>query len=188
MLTKAKIDELVSQAYDIACSHGFHEEKLSTDHLLMLTIGEVGEAVEAHRRGKRANTAAFRDTYGSPQPEGREEKHWKFCFETFIKDTVADELADVCIRLFDLAGTYKMDILPVQVDVGNDYFRENRSFCERAYDLSVILTRWSTHEAVSHGIGYIFRWAEELGIDLMWHIEIKMMYNQMRGYRHGKKY
>ena len=144
--------------------------------------------MNAHRKDKMAAVMMFREAYNRPQPEGQEEKHWKWCFEIFIKDTVADELADVCIRLFDLAGLLKMDILPVQVDVGNDYFRENRSFCERAYDLSVILTRWSTHEAVSHGIGYIFRWAEELGIDLMWHIETKMKYNDLRDYRHGKKY
>lgn len=43
--------DLIERAYSCACSHGFHEVELSVEHYLMLVLSEIGEAVEAHRRG-----------------------------------------------------------------------------------------------------------------------------------------
>lgn len=46
-----RIDEFIERAYKTACEHGFHDEKTSFCHQMMLVVGEVGEMVEAHRKG-----------------------------------------------------------------------------------------------------------------------------------------
>ena len=95
MITKEKTSELIKRAYGIAKSHGFHEKELSVEHMMMLVIGEVGEAVEADRRGKRADL-----TIADANVQAYDE--W---FKFAVKDTVDDELADVAIRLYDVCGT-----------------------------------------------------------------------------------
>lgn len=49
------LNELRDKTYKIACEHGFHDTELSNKHFLCLIISELMEAVEADRRGKRAN-------------------------------------------------------------------------------------------------------------------------------------
>lgn len=42
---------------------------------------------------------------------------------------------------------------------------------------------------IVESIYYVIAWADQLGIDLVWHIEHKMKYNELRSYKHGgKKY
>ncbi len=40
---------------------------------------------------------------------------------------------------------------------------------------------------LTEAIYYMFAWAEHLGIDLAWHIEQKIIYNELRSYKHGGK-
>lgn len=132
------IRHLQSIAYTISKEHGFHEDddqlrkviasgsydegdvRALRNHYgnrLMLIVGEVGEAHEQLRMGRRADEAYYLDaiTEGPRKPEG-----------------VPSELADVVIRAFDLAA--------------------------------------------------------ETGIDLAAHIAEKMVYNNSRPYKHGKKF
>lgn len=48
---KEKTKELIDRAYTTAKNHGFHDKELSPQHMLMLVISEIGEAVEADRKG-----------------------------------------------------------------------------------------------------------------------------------------
>ena len=48
--------------------------------------------------------------------------------------------------------------------------------------------KYSLEEQVNYAITQLFCLADILGIDLMWHIEQKMKYNEMRENKHGKKY
>ena len=54
-MNKMNLNELRDKAYKIACEHGFHNQELSNEHLLCFIISELMEAVEADRKGKRAN-------------------------------------------------------------------------------------------------------------------------------------
>lgn len=49
---KEKTKELIDRSYGTAKSHGFHDKELSPQHLLMLAISEVSEAIEADRNGR----------------------------------------------------------------------------------------------------------------------------------------
>lgn len=70
---------------------------------LLLIISEIGEALEALRNNKLTeNINNFYD------------------FESEIKDTFEDELADVCIRIFDICGFFGID-LQKHIELKMDY-------------------------------------------------------------------
>ena len=193
--------DLIERAYMCACSHGFHEKDLSVEHYLMLVLSEIGEAVEADRKDRRAHVCAFQREIIAPQPKENIQKHWSFCFEQFIKDSIPDELADVCIRIYDICGA--LGIEPrVEYDTMETDFQEifgEDTFCERMYYLSRLLCGTSgvveddgTDECLPQVIGsslsFLFALAKGMEIDLMQHIEWKMRYNEERPYKNGKKY
>ena len=188
-MTKIDFDSLCVRAYQNAVKHGFHEQNYHDFHYMMLIITELSEAVNADRKGKYANRTMFEKNFDTPQTNP--ESHWRFCYEVFIKDTVEDEFSDAAIRIFDYVGLKDSNI--------NDSI-----FKEEAYsDLSKSLEGHSLTEIlfcvilcfgdkdvgdVSSILYYLFAISYHLGIDLLWHIEQKIKYNEMRPYKHGKKY
>lgn len=188
------LNELRDQAYKTACEHGFHDEELSNEHFLMLVITELAEAVEADRKGKVAQRRMFEINCGTPHEDPIH--HWCFCFDHFIKDSVQDELADAVIRLLDLAGYKNIDIKDFAEDEINDLSEScnGESFTENIYAISTIPIRYeyeygySLDKQLNNMLLAIFGLAKHLGIDLLWHIEQKMKYNQLRPAMHGKKY
>lgn len=184
-------NEYIKIAYDTACKHGFHDKELPLDHWLMLVITEVSEMVEADRKGKRAQSAMFKRECSTPQPNENKKKHWLFCFDTFVKDSFEDEMADACIRLFDLSGLLGFEY-KYHEDSNENYLRQYKeaSVTEKAFALCLILTRnMATIEwRIENALFYLVSWAKAEGIDLEWHIAQKMKYNKQRARLHGKKY
>lgn len=173
------------QAYKIACEHGFHDEERSIEHWKCLIVSELMEAVEADRKGKRADIRAF----NARQSVGRGSKDvtvsYEYNFGLCIKDTLEDELADACIRIFDLAGHKNIDLesrkTPVIVPVG--------TFTEKIYDVVHVLVGCEQlNRCLTLTLMRIFLLAEGMGIDIEKHIQLKMEYNASRPYKHGKKY
>lgn len=192
-----KTNEFIERAHEMACKHGFHDKELSLEHCLMLVITEISEMVEADRKGKRAQVAVYNRESVTRQPENLKETHKKFCFETFIKDTFEDEMADACIRLYDTAGTFgvKFDKGDFDIDMHDEYaiYFSSLSLTEKAFALcGVLLKVLGGEETVKDVIGsslYLLElMAEEMHIDLFWFIERKMEYNETRKKLHGKKY
>ena len=192
-----KTKELIDRAYGTAKSHGFHDKELSPQHMLMLAISEVGEAVEADRRGNRADVLAF-ETRTNEHPDYNER------FKAYIKDTTADELADVAIRIFDFCGANGVTPrYPYRVTVN-----QGKSFCENCYDLCACLAMYhdessptreqkiggattytsNAENVTGTALGMIWAICEVYDIDLMKHIEWKMQYNESRPPKHGKNY
>lgn len=87
---------------------GFWSSQRNVGELLMLVTSELGEAMEAHRKGSFADWKLYKKQYDF------EIKHFpdaeKQCFESFIKDTFEDEIADAVIRLLDLAHGLGIDL------------------------------------------------------------------------------
>lgn len=75
--------------------------------LLMLITSELGEALEADRKNRKANRLRFEEVN---KPYGIGTRTGNVCFEVNIKDTVEDEIADSLIRILDLCGYYNIDI------------------------------------------------------------------------------
>ena len=77
--------------HQIAKEKGFwdgQEEEYNVGEKLMLVVSELGEAIEALRKGKR---------------QDKDNKTWQ-------KDTFEDELADAIIRLLDLSEKEGIDM------------------------------------------------------------------------------
>lgn len=191
-----KTNEYIKRAHEMACEHGFHDKELSVEHCLMLVITEVSEMVEADRKGKYAQVAMYNRESVTRQPENLKEAHKKFCFETFIKDSFEDEMADACIRLYDTAGAFgvKFEKRQLDADMGDMYYGNiaPKTLPEKAFLLCGVLMRAIDGEELDGIIGgalsFLELLAEEMGVDLFWHIEKKMEYNETRKKLHGKKY
>lgn len=192
VITKERISDLVSNSYRVAHQHGFHDDYHSPAHYMMLVVSEIGEMVEADRKNRHADVAYYTTSSGMGLAS----------FESLIKDTFEDEMADVVIRLCDFCGS--LNVLPqmndVMVDMSDefkDYWGE-KSVCEQCFALSsmVVDIERSSYDAddsemrkrLGSTLSFIFEMANYHGIDLLWHVDRKMEYNESRPLRHGKAY
>ena len=171
-------NKLAEEAHENAVKHGFWETKVSNEHCLMLVITEIAEMVEAHRVSRKAKTAAYNDMPNK-----------QIGFEKFIKNTMEDEMADIVIRLADLAGALGVDFTKMQPC---RYYRafSKFSFTENAFALCKGLSKDAIgiEKRIQFGLDFITKWAQELNIELAFFVAQKMRYNKMRPYRHGKQY
>lgn len=108
------IKEVCKSAYQTAKEKGFHDKPINIGEKLMLITSELGEALEAHRNGKvmKIEKVAFDGivVVGRRNTDTDTEESFVREFPEHIKDTFEDELADACIRLFDLAESQGIDL------------------------------------------------------------------------------
>lgn len=181
--------ELAQKAHAAAVAKGFWDEEHSPEHYLMLVITELSEAVEAHRKGRHADRKNYDDSAQTT-----------LNFERYIKDSVDDELADAYIRLLDLAGGFEYDVVlegselkdaEANFDEGVARYR-SISFTEQIFDIVRSIGACIYNEGLETATPYLLYaiegCAEVNGIDLAWHIEEKMKYNETRPSKHGKEY
>ncbi len=197
---------LQKEAHPIAKDHGWWDEERSFGDLIALVHSELSEALEAYREW------GLKSVISATAPNDRTYRYFDINLSqakvpddwTTKPDGVASELADVVIRVADMAEWYGVENLQEWLDS----LRES--------DLSGITTfgEWITcchllaskameqlHEDANdpeHGIKMAFgrlgslviliqRMAAHYGIDLDAAIEAKMEYNRTRSYRHGGK-
>lgn len=192
------LNELRDKAFKTACEKGFHDKELSNEHFLCLVISELMEAVEADRKGKRADVKLFNMWQNSPLkiPEDTKTRRYMQDFEEFIKNTIEDELADACIRLFDLAGLRNINLVDFNEEEINDAREccDGETFTESIYNIATIPVRfeyeydYSFDKQLNSMLLNVIGLSNYMGIDLLWHIEQKMLYNESREKMHGKKY
>lgn len=190
------LNELRDRAYKCACEHGFHVTEYPYYHWLMLTICELGEAVEADRNGRHADRDMFERTMKDPilKDDTDEDIVFYTNFKKYIKDTVEDELADVVIRMLDFAGLMGIDLTDLQTEVDNREFENCGVVCSclitSCYAMSSVLSNINEDLAyiVCYTITGVILYAHQNNIDLEWHIEQKMRYNELRPMLNGKKY
>lgn len=98
---------------DIQCETCSGTGKLdrNTGELLMLITSELGEALEAHRKGRFASIGNFNalmdNKYGADEDH---DEAFKLAFEQTIKGSYEEEIADVFIRIMDLCGGQEIDL------------------------------------------------------------------------------
>lgn len=186
------LNELRNKAYKIDCDHGFHDKELSNEHFLSLVICELAEAIEADRKGKR-----FSDEDYKEYCRCQKDKFYMYAFDNYIKGTVEEELADAFIRLLDLFGAREVylneDAFDKLTIVEYSVTHKRKSFTESIFHITRFICSCSgsiERSAVTPEMMLleILGFAEHLGIDLEWHVNQKMKYNQLRERMHGKKY
>ena len=120
------INKLGEEIHKNNIEKGFYEKEKNIGEMLALVHSEVSEALEADRKGR------YSETDVTKLNKIEDDEDFKTEFKTNIKGTFDEELADIMIRVMDLAN----------------------------------------HK----------------GIDLEQHIKVKMRFNSLREYKHGKKY
>lgn len=193
-----QINEWVKKNYDNAVKHGWHEEKKPKAHWLMMICTEVAEAVQADRKGRYMDDL---DKEGLKTVLAND--HGGGLFDKYYSDTiegkVESELADICIRVFDLMGVYNVEAKYgfSTFDTEVKYAKQH-SFTENAFIVTRSIISCNITASTSEKEGMFFDlylsvlasvsdWAEALGIDLIQHINLKMRYNESREYHHGNK-
>lgn len=172
------------RVYQNAVNHGWHEEEKSIEHWLCMVMSELMEAVEADRLGKYADRNQF-ENYMNLKERSNDE--FVYAFKYGIKDSVEDELADACIRLFDMAGVYNADfnlLTPTEYETSR---YSKLTFTESVYKMIENLCLFQFN-IIGH-LDEIFTFCRSRNIDIFWFIEQKMKYNESRPFKHGgKKY
>ena len=77
---------------------GFWDNERNVGEMLMLVVSELGEAMEAHRKARFCSKLTRLENLRPSE------------FETLIKDTFEDEIADTVIRLLDLSAGLGIDL------------------------------------------------------------------------------
>lgn len=179
---------LRDRAYQCAVKHGWHEKHYPNIHLKMLILSEIGEAINADREDRHAKTDLY--LFNQETLSYREEKHFVQLFDLYVKDTFEDELADVFIRLLDLAGLNQVDLEKIN---GTDKDIESIEvvlsiFILITEQLFVIAEMVLRGPDCYHALYILIAFAKLHKIDLLWFVQQKMKYNELRPYKHGKKY
>lgn len=104
------ITELVTAAHKNAVEKGFYERlpEKNIGEMLMLIVSELGEALEADRKGKYVNNRV--DIPKLLEVVHEPDKYLCLFQACDIKDSFEDELADAVIRIADLAGWLGIDL------------------------------------------------------------------------------
>jgi NTP pyrophosphatase (non-canonical NTP hydrolase) len=166
---------------------GVRQDK-NIGELLMLIVSELGEALEAHRNDRFSDK---KDIEAMCHNIGVFDSGiWISTFESQIKDTFEDEIADVFLRLFDLCGYLGIEDL------------ENFGLFGGLKNVAESLLMITTEVCILHqdyliskktkNLNSIYRellWlCKELRIPIEKHIIAKMAYNKTRPHKHGKEY
>lgn len=156
-----------------------------------LTYEQKCEISFLHKLGIAYTTIYKHNTYGVTKSAIQ-----RICNDyTKYTDSVEFELADAVIRLLDLAGALDISLEDIYDFMKEPEYKDwddalkEMSFTERMFFLTSILTNdGDIAEVIKASIVIIFLNADLLYIDLLWHIEQKQKYNELRENKHGKRY
>lgn len=198
-MTNQEFRKLIKKAHENAVKHGFYDDPTiwNSDNmtLLMLIICEIAEFVEADRKGGwLINRDLFVVDELTQMAEGGDVATADFVeyYKQHVKGCAEEELADICIRCFDALGFIGAD----EVSINHYYPIEERaadySVASLCYAMCKELTSGITLQEDSYALTAVIKaivlWCESHSIDLMLHIKAKMLYNESRPYKHGKRY
>ena len=200
------LSELQREAHAIAKEHGWWDEPRSFGDLIALVHSELSEALEAYRERELEAYTPPDDVIGQPGKLGTTRQPHPFpgvggyvnVKVSTKPEGVAYELADVVIRVADMAEFYRVRS-PWQSEPYKPASHRDMSFgewittCHSALD-----TVWgdacvydvpsrATDTSLWHFLNTVQAMAAHYGIDLDAAIEAKMEYNKSRPYRHGGK-
>lgn len=181
------LNKLSKEIYEANKAKGFHDEKHSDEHMMCLVVSELMEAVEADRKGRRADLMALKACMCVVLDEDCEEQFSK-SFVGLVKDTVEDELADAVIRLLDTAGALGITINLEKVNELVKDFDKDKAITTRFSEFIYYTVVAIVDTPYYYGLALIIGYCNAFNIDLWKHVELKLKYNSLRPYKHGKAY
>lgn len=203
-----ELNKLIPEVKGVAEEHGWNDASLSDEHYLMMVITEICEAIQADRTNNRAMMKTFDvlarkksdEEFVFPDDLGKEREDFIFAYEKYIEGTVEGELADIVIRIISFFGLRGMEFTHLCERAGEEDkeiadFLSKKTFTEVAFGLTffVPLYDWkgvgcTIADNLTRCVALVFVWAKSLHISLMKQIRLKIKYNALREYKHGKKY
>lgn len=191
IITPSELNELKTEIFGNAVAHGFHNEKHTVDHYLGLVLSEIGEAINADRN---PNAPLVTDATLEQAKLLADQSIGGVAFVEFfmsdIKGSVVEELADVAIRILDLAGVMYIkfeDNLEIYDSVWSDTLPDGLfGFAMSLEELDFDYTDQDDFISCLEDISSIaIRFTH---LDLWQVVRLKMLYNKTRSMLHGKKY
>lgn len=192
-----QLNNLAKKIHQNAKDKGFWDSPRNTGELFMLIISEASEALEAHRKVRKADLKQL----ALPNNRNVSDDEWfKISFENCVKDTTADEIADVVIRILDYCASQEIEIKPALlsttlISLDSDNFGAALfQICgeiQRAGEYALTNDIWEIEKSkdnIHSTLALIIQLCEREEIDLLKHIELKMRYNATRERMHGKAY
>ena len=194
ILSFAELNKLKDTIYATEAAHGFHDEEHTVDHELGMVLSEIGEAIDADRNPNAPVPTQKTIDEALKLADESDEQHVAFIayFKDHIKGSVVEELADVAIRILDLAGSKD-----VEFDRGDDI--EAVDWCgketlpNRLFNFAMTLDNlsWNCYgrDRYASALWDITHIAKDYThLDLWQVVRLKMLYNDMRPRLNGKKY
>ena len=164
-------------------SLGWSDTSKSDEHYLMLTIGEIGEAMQSHRRGMVDFRRKVGKEFIHEYIDDKELPDALFieAFEFYIKDSVADEMADALLRVLDHIKMRGLDYLLDLEESPLTNRKYTGVFSEVGYSFSSLVTQ-ETDIATRlwKAMWFIIKWSESLDLDIELSCMRKMRYNRLR--------
>jgi NTP pyrophosphatase (non-canonical NTP hydrolase) len=101
------LNELRDEAFAYAEKQGFHEAPFNFGESLMLIVAELSEALEADRKDKWSVNL---EDIPKICFDSFSKKLYPEEYESYVKGSVEEELADAIMRICALAGHRKIDL------------------------------------------------------------------------------
>jgi NTP pyrophosphatase (non-canonical NTP hydrolase) len=207
-----ELPALAAEIHQINVEKGFWDDLDDDDKVmesLELVVSELAECLESIRKNKRARWYEYDEALrrGVPQRSTEGDGVWlpskEEAFETFIKSSVEDELADAMIRLLDLgygydlplerfkdSDRYDFDFKGIRGKrLSADLFILTKMTCEIYDEFDSVGGRFALDFfAYARTVAALLHTAKLHGIDLRRHVEAKIAYNRTRPFKHGKAF
>ncbi|RXZ84447.1 hypothetical protein EBB07_00020 [Paenibacillaceae bacterium] len=202
------IAALVTAAHQNAVNKGWWNEDRTYGELIAFVHSEGNKALEDYRNMNKTGRALIETWYEYPENmicyEGIDEER-EFNGVLGKPCGIPSELADVCIRIFDIAGRYGWGemleeyVSQFKLHLEEDWFEidlKEASFPEKLMRIHQELTLSYIENKVDDGspVGHLadalyttYLISKDCGIDLDQAIAEKMAYNATRPARHGGK-
>ena len=193
VLTSEQLNVLKKEIYSNAVAHGFHDEKLTVEHYLGLVLSEIGEAINADRNPNAPTvTEATLEQAQLLALADQSIGHVAFVefFKSNIKGSVIEELADVAIRILDLAGKLGMKF---DDDLEANDLVFDTTFPDRLFGFAMTLDNldyeFTDEDDFLECLEEITSIAMHFTNLNLWKVVgLKMIYNKTRPVLNGKKY